>query len=62
MCQNVTDIYFTAIEMDRCNQPVFIATDIEDDPMVKFIGRREDLSQFGKGVKFSLLHDLEPTL
>jgi hypothetical protein len=62
MRQNMTNIHFTAIEMNRCDQPVFITADIEDDPMVKFIGRREDLSQFGKGVKFSLLHDLEPTL
>jgi hypothetical protein len=48
--------------MNGCDQPVFIAADIEDDPMVKFVSGRENLSQFGKGVKFCLLHDLEPTL
>jgi hypothetical protein len=58
----VTDIYFTAIEMNGRDQSVFIAADIENDPMVKFIGGRENLSQFGKGMKLSFLHDLEPAL
>lgn len=62
MRQNMTDIHFAAVEMNGRDQPVFIAADIEDDPMVEFIGRREDLSQFGKGVKLSFLHDLEPAL
>jgi hypothetical protein len=62
MGQNVTDIHFAAIEMNGRDQPVFVAADIEDDPMVKLVGRRENLSQFGKGVKFGLLHDLEPSL
>ncbi|WKZ37085.1 MAG: hypothetical protein QY332_03990 [Anaerolineales bacterium] len=58
----MTDIHFAAIEMNGCDQPVFVAANIEDDPMVKLVGRRENLSQFGKGVKLSFLHDLEPTL
>jgi hypothetical protein len=58
----MTDIHFAAIEMNGRDQPVFIAADIEDDPMVKFVCGRKNLSQFGKGVKFCLLHDLEPTL
>lgn len=58
----MADIYFAAIEMNGCDEPVFVAADIEDDPMVKFIGGGEDLSQFGKVIEFSLLHDLEPTL
>ncbi len=58
----MTDIYFAAVEMNGGDQPVFIAANIEDDPMVKFIGGWEDLSQLGKGVKFGLLHDLEPAL
>jgi hypothetical protein len=61
MSENMTDIHFAAIEMNRCDQPVFIATNIEDDPMVKFIGGRENLPQFGKGVKLRLLHNFEPT-
>lgn len=57
----MTDIYFAAVEMDQRDEPVFVATDIENDPMVYFIGGWENLSQFGKAVEFSFLHDLEPT-
>jgi hypothetical protein len=57
----MTDIYLAAIEMYRCDEPVFIAADIENNPMVYFIGGRESLSQFGKTAEFSLLHNLEPT-
>ncbi len=62
MGENMTDIYFAAIEMNGCDQPVFIPADVENDPMVKFIGRRENLSQLGKVIEFGLLHNLEPTL
>jgi len=58
----MTNIYFAAIEMNGRDQPIFIPADIKDDPMVKFIGGRENSSQFGKGVKLSFLHDLEPAL
>jgi len=60
MGENMTDIHFAAIEMDGRNQPVFVAADVEDDPMIELIGRREDLSQFGKVIEFGLLHNLEP--
>ena len=57
----MTNINFAAIEMDGCDQPVFIAADVENDPVIQLIGGREDLSQFGKTIEFGLLHDLEPT-
>lgn len=57
----MTDIYFAAIEVDRCDESVFVATDIENDPMIYFIGGGKDLSQFGKTVELDLLHNLEPT-
>jgi hypothetical protein len=60
MGQNMTDIYFAAIEMDGGDEPIFVTTDIENNPMIDFIGRREDLSQFGKTIEFGLLHNLEP--
>lgn len=60
MGQNITNIHFAAIEMNRCDQPVFVAADVEDDPMVEFVGGGEDLPQFGKTIEFGLLHDLEP--
>lgn len=58
----MTNIHFAAIEMNGRDQPIFVAADVENDPMVKFIGRWEDLSQFGKAMKLGLLHDLEPAL
>ncbi len=61
MGQNMTNIYFAAIEMNGGDQPVFITADIENDPVIEFIGGGEDLSQLGKTVEFGLLHDLEPT-
>ena len=59
--QNMTDIHFAAIKMDRGDEPIFVAADIENDPVVYFIGGRENLSQFGKTAEFGLLHNLEPT-
>ncbi len=34
----MTDIHFAAIEMNGRDQSVFVAANIEDDPMIKFIG------------------------
>jgi hypothetical protein len=56
----MTDIHFAAIEMDGCDEPVFVAADIENNPVVHLIGGREDLSQLGKTVEFGLLHNFEP--
>ncbi len=58
----MTDVHFASIEMNGRDQPVFVSADIENDPMVEFVGRRKDLSQLGKVIEFSLLHNLEPTL
>lgn len=58
----MTNIHFAAIEMNGRDQPVFVAADIENDPMVEFVSRRENLSQLGKVIEFGLLHNLEPTL
>lgn len=58
----MTDIYFAAIEMNGCDQGVFISADIENDPMVEFVSGRKNSSQLGKIIEFSLLHNLEPTL
>ena len=60
MGENMTDIYLAAIEMDGRDQPVFVAADVENDPVVELIHGGENLSQFGKTMEFSLLHDLEP--
>lgn len=57
----MTYINFAAIEMNGCDQSVFVTADVEDNPMIQFIGGRENLSQFGKTIEFGFLHDLEPT-
>jgi hypothetical protein len=57
----MTDIYFAAIEVNGCDQSVFVAADVENDPVIQFISGRENLSQFGKTIEFGLLHDLEPS-
>jgi hypothetical protein len=57
----MTDINFAAIEMNGCDQPVFVAADIENDPAIQFIGGGGNLPQFGKTIEFGFLHDLEPT-
>ena len=57
----MTDIYLAAVEMNGCDQPVFVAADIEDNPVVQFISGRENLAQFSKTIEFGFLHDLEPT-
>ena len=56
----MTYINFAAIEMDGCDQPVFVAADVENDPVIQFISGGEYLSQFGKTIEFGFLHDLEP--
>ncbi len=40
----MTDIHFAAIEMDGCDESIFVAADIENNPVVYFIGGRENLS------------------
>ena len=57
----MTDIYFASIEMDGCDQPVFVAANVENDPVIQFVSGGENLSQFGKTIEFGFLHDLEPT-
>jgi len=39
MSKDMSNIYFAAIEMDRCNQPVFIAANIENNPVIQFVSR-----------------------
>ena len=58
----MTDINFVTIKVDGGNQPVFVAADVEDDPMVNFIGGGKYGAQFCKILKVRFLHDLEPTL
>jgi hypothetical protein len=60
MSQDMADVDFAAIKMNGSNQPVCIAADIENNPVVHFICRRKCGAQFGKVMELSLLHNLKP--
>ena len=61
MRENMANVNFTAIKMNGCDESIFIAANIEDDPVIQFIGGGENRTQFGKTIEISFLHDLEPT-
>lgn len=56
----MADIHLTAIEMDRSDQPIFIAADIEDDPLIYFVGGWKCAAEFGKISELRGCHHLEP--
>ncbi|HMM97999.1 MAG TPA: hypothetical protein PKC99_03260 [Anaerolineales bacterium] len=58
----MTDVDFVAIKVNGRDQPVFVAADVENDPMVNFIGRWECGAQFSEIMEIGLLHNLEPAL
>jgi hypothetical protein len=60
MGQNMSNIYFAAIKVNGGDQPVFVAANIENNPMIQLISRRECGSQISKVVKLRSLHNLEP--
>ncbi len=60
MSQNMPNINSSTIKVDHGYQPIFISTDIENDPILNFIGRGKSRSQLGKAVKLGLFNDLEP--
>ena len=49
-----------AIEVDRSNQAIFIAADIENDPIVDLIGRWESRPQAFKARELALPDNLVP--
>lgn len=61
MGEDMTNIDLATVEMKGCDQPILVAANVENDPMIQFVGGRKDLSQFSKAVEFGLLHDLDPT-
>ena len=61
MCQNVTNIYFGAIEMNRGNQAIFVTADIKHNPLPNHIGGRKRPAQFGKILELGVQHPLVPT-
>ena len=61
MRQNMTNIDFATIEMNNCNEAIFIATDIEYDPGTNFIGGRKGNTEFAEITKIGMPQNLEPT-
>jgi hypothetical protein len=58
----MTDVELVTIKVDGSDQPVFVAADVEDDPLVNFIGGWKRGAQLCKILKIGFLHDLEPAL
>jgi len=52
MGKNMTDVNFSTIKVNRDNQPIFIAANIENNPLVYFIHRRKRCTQFRKTIEF----------
>jgi hypothetical protein len=61
MCEDMTNIDLATVEMKGCNQPILVAANVKNDPMIEFIGGGKDPSQFSKAVEFGLLYNLKPT-
>ena len=56
----MADIHLAAIKMDRSDQPIFVAADVEDDPLVHFVGGWKCGAEFGKISELRGGHHLEP--
>ena len=56
----MADIHLAAIEMDRSDQPIFVAADVEDDPLIHFVGGWKCGAEFGKISELRGCHHLEP--
>lgn len=57
----MADIHLAAIKMDRSDQPIFVAADVEDDPLIYFVGGWKCGAEFDKISELRGCHHLEPT-
>jgi hypothetical protein len=60
MRQHMPDKDLTAIEMNDRNQPIFIAADIKNHPLVNYVGCGKNLSQIGQVSKGRTADQLIP--
>jgi len=58
--EDVANVYFAALEVDRSNEAIFVASDVKHDQLSDFIGRRESGMQGVEAAEFALAHDFEP--
>lgn len=56
----MTDVYFAPIEVNRDNQAILVAGNVEYDEFSDFVCRRKSAVQGRETAKLSLLHDFEP--
>lgn len=61
MRQHVPNVHFAAIEMNRGNETILVASDIEHHPLLNQIRAGKRGAQFGKGFKLGVSHRLVPT-
>ncbi len=58
MREHVADIYFAPIKVNRDDQSIFVAGDVEYDEISHFVGRWKGTAQRRKTAKLTLPHDL----
>ena len=57
----MTDIDFSTIKVDGDDKTIFIAANVEDDPMSSLVCRGKGLSEVGKTAEFGIVYDFVPT-
>ena len=57
----MADVDLAPVEMDGCNQAVFVPTNVKHDEVANFVRRWEGGSQGLKARKVVPLHDFEPS-
>jgi len=57
----MADVNFAPVEMDRCNQSVFVSAKIEYNPIINFIRRWKDSAHSCKTLEFRIFNHFEPT-
>ncbi len=54
-------INFTTIEVDGCNYPIFVSSNIEDKQVIHSVCRWENSTQLGKTVEIGFIYNLVPS-
>jgi hypothetical protein len=61
MGEDMADIHLAALEMYRGDKPIFVAANVEHNPIVYFVRRWKSGTQLTEVEKFRVSHNLEPT-
>ena len=60
MGEDVANVYLAAIEVDRGDEAIFIASNVKHDKLSDFVGRWKSGAQGVETAEFALAHDFEP--